>query len=139
MDVHVDLDNWLPSAMVQEKGNSRIWRSKRATPKPVHFFFTTKTGKVCNNGLYDTVTLAKPITFEGPTGPTPVHIVNYVAPELTTESTIYNQFDTKPRSDFVRPPTPKAKTPWSIPISVFAKYKFDNDQLLDKCFEFDWS
>jgi hypothetical protein len=33
----------------------------------------------------------------------------------------------------------RVKTPWSIPISVFKDYVFDNDRLERKTFEFDWS
>jgi hypothetical protein len=35
--------------------------------------------------------------------------------------------------------TTKVKPPWSIPISIFKDYKVDNDALLHKCFEYDWS
>ena len=33
----------------------------------------------------------------------------------------------------------KLKTPWSFFNSVFRDYKPDNKELLDECFEFDWS
>lgn len=32
----------------------------------------------------------------------------------------------------------RPKSPWSIPKSFFAKYKFDTDETIQKCFDFDW-
>jgi len=33
----------------------------------------------------------------------------------------------------------RVKTPWTLPISLFKDYKFDNKAKLNKCFEFDWA
>lgn len=32
----------------------------------------------------------------------------------------------------------RPKTPWTFPISLFAQYKLDNEELLNNCFDFDW-
>lgn len=56
-------------------------------------------------------------------------------------------FDTLPRTrpNLYRPPTAQLiRKEWSIPISVFKDYTFDTpvslrQELLDKCFEFDWA
>lgn len=39
----------------------------------------------------------------------------------------------------VVPKKKRAKTPWSLPISLFATYKVDDEELLKQCFENDWS
>ncbi len=33
----------------------------------------------------------------------------------------------------------RPKSPWTFPKSFFAKYNFDTDLVIGKCFDFDWS
>ena len=40
---------------------------------------------------------------------------------------------------FIREVPKRLRTPWSIPISLFKDYKFDSDEILKSCFEFDWA
>jgi hypothetical protein len=40
---------------------------------------------------------------------------------------------------FVRASNLRPRTPWSIPISVFADYQIDVESKLVECFEFDWA
>ena len=48
----------------------------------------------------------------------------------------------KPRpSDkiYIRPRNRRPRTPWTFPISIFRDYQIENDEILNKWFEFDWS
>jgi len=45
----------------------------------------------------------------------------------------------RPRPLFVPPePEKRPRTPWTLPISVFKDYRPEYQELLVKCFEFDW-
>ena len=44
----------------------------------------------------------------------------------------------KPRCAFNTQELTRPKSPWSIPKSFFANYKFDNDTIIGKCFDWDW-
>lgn len=39
---------------------------------------------------------------------------------------------------FVPPKKKKFRHKWTFPISLFAKWKTDDEELLRKCFDFDW-
>ena len=39
----------------------------------------------------------------------------------------------------MRPNFERQKTPWTFEISCFKDYKFDTDEILNNCFEFDWA
>lgn len=39
---------------------------------------------------------------------------------------------------YERPFNPDDREPWSLPISLFAKYEDDNEEVENKCFEEDW-
>ena len=43
-----------------------------------------------------------------------------------------------PRSAFNTPELSRPKSPWSLAKSVFANYKFDTDELMATCFDYDW-
>lgn len=45
----------------------------------------------------------------------------------------------KPRQLFSCNVEVRPKTPWSFETSFFRHYKFDNEEILAKCFEFDWN
>lgn len=49
-----------------------------------------------------------------------------------------DRLQAKPRSAFATLELERPKSPWSIAKSFFAKYKFDTDDVLARCFEFDW-
>ena len=42
-----------------------------------------------------------------------------------------------PRKKYL--PAEKKKKEWGIPVSIFKDYKFDDDNLIGKCFEYDWA
>lgn len=44
----------------------------------------------------------------------------------------------KPRQLFNASEKQRPKTPWKFETSFFAPYKVDNEQIMIKCFEFDW-
>lgn len=44
-----------------------------------------------------------------------------------------------PDKVYVHPRNRRPKTPWSFPISIFRDYQMENEEILNKCFEFDWS
>ena len=44
----------------------------------------------------------------------------------------------KPRQIFNANEKSRPKTPWTFENSFFARFKHDNDLLMQRCFEFDW-
>lgn len=44
-----------------------------------------------------------------------------------------------PDKIYVRPRNRRPRTPWTFPISIFRDYEIENEEILTKCFEFDWS
>ena len=44
-----------------------------------------------------------------------------------------------PRCAFNTQELTRPKSPWSIPKSVWKSYKFDDDAIIAKCFDFDWN
>lgn len=44
----------------------------------------------------------------------------------------------KPRCAFNTQLMIRPKSPWSLPKSFFAKYKYDTDLVIGKCFDWDW-
>jgi len=44
----------------------------------------------------------------------------------------------KPRCAFNTQELTRPKSAWSIPKSFFGRYKFDNDAIITKCFDWDW-
>lgn len=69
--------------------------------------------------------------------------LNYVQILHPSKSLITEEFldkmSVKPRPDPKHPPVRiRPKTPWDFSKSIFAAYKSDTPELLDRCFEADW-
>ena len=45
----------------------------------------------------------------------------------------------KPRQIFTAEEAIRPKSAWSVPKSFFAPYKYDNEALMNRCFDFDWN
>ena len=58
-------------------------------------------------------------------------------PGLMTKGRVF--LAAKPRQQFTAAEGVRPKSPWSIPKSFFAKYRADNDAIMNKCFDFDWN
>eukprot|EP00358_Blepharisma_japonicum_P001299 CAMPEP_0202955260 /NCGR_PEP_ID=MMETSP1395-20130829/51643_1 /ASSEMBLY_ACC=CAM_ASM_000871 /TAXON_ID=5961 /ORGANISM="Blepharisma japonicum, Strain Stock R1072" /LENGTH=375 /DNA_ID=CAMNT_0049671631 /DNA_START=936 /DNA_END=2060 /DNA_ORIENTATION=- len=69
-----------------------------------------------------------------------MHSINVLQPNGPICCKNFN-FDVKPRTPglvYIPPQQELERIPWSIPISLFRDYKFDDENLLNECFEFDW-
>jgi hypothetical protein len=137
--LHLDIDDWRPDLMVRDsEGVFRVVRM--CPPGPIQYFFT-HDGAVKLAKDKPAKALPAPLTksfvFYGTraVGITVLevnYLDNLVAPSLLDTAVM-------PR------PLPKTYIPalkkreWSLSQSLFRDYKFDTEELLDKCFEFDWS
>lgn len=143
--LHLDFDDYLPDLM--EKGEDGVYRCLRMCPPGrVDYFYTIGTEPSLANDKRKRIlprVLVKDIEL---------YANCTVEVKLSQINTLHNikgmdllQVENKPQT---LPRNPRRaylplyvtkKRQWSIPISVFKDYKFDNDEHLAKCFEFDWS
>lgn len=141
--LHLDIDDWRPDLMIKETdGSFKVVRM--CPPGTIRYFFThdgiVRLAQDKPKRSLHTV-LNRSYVFYG-TEPVSVRLTeanfihNIPAP---ISLGIDNSIAVLPR------PPPKAYLPitkpheWAISGSLFRDYRFDSDDLLDKCFEFDWT
>lgn len=144
--IHLECDNYQPEILKKQRG---IFQVTRAVPAGnLKFFFSQQTIPMISKS-YLKIHLKRPIeieaTFwEGFTKTLNVEDFNQISAK-GLGCTLKNPISIQPRIpySYLPPNIARPKTPWSIPISLFKDYKFDNDviytqDLFRKCFEFDW-
>jgi len=140
--LHLEIDNYQPELMEQHGG---IHILKRVLPIGTqHFFFTSKD-ELEISGAYAVIKLNPASQFTVTYWPGHIQTLSLSKMQVSdlqgTLCTLERRLDTEPRTPHAYSPplVPKEKVPWSLPISLFQPYKFDTEQLIEDCFEFDWN
>jgi hypothetical protein len=141
--LHLDIDEWKPDLM--ERDADGVFKVARMCPPGQVRFFFTHDGIVRLAHDKPRKPLYTPLTqsflFYGP-NPITIKVTeaNFLTNHLAPSALSISSSPT-----IVPRPLPKTYKPqlkkreWSIPVSLFREYKLDTDDLLDKCFEYDWS
>jgi hypothetical protein len=140
--LHLEADSYQPELMEQHGG---IYTLKRVLPAgKQHFFFTSKD-ELETSGAYSIVKLTPPSQFTVTYWPGHTQILSLSTIQVSdlqgAACTLERRLDTEPRTPHVYTPplVAKEKVPWTLPISLFQPYRFDTEQLINDCFEFDWN
>lgn len=139
--LHLDIDEWRPDLMV--KDTEGIFRVVRMCPPGAIRYFFTHDGKVrlaldkLKKKLSTTLNFS--FIFYG-TEPVPIKVTEVNLLHNTPTSTLqdHNQIVIPRPLPKIYVPTLK-KRDWKYENSLFRDYRIDTDELLDKCFEYDWS
>ena len=138
--VHFECEGFQP-AMFTEEGSVRTVTLAVPSNRP-RFFLSTLDGPI--EGLnYDSEAFQKSIQVTYFPGRT-VSISLDQLYSMKADGPIYSadaDFSAKPRvprAEYAPPVLEKVKDPWTLPISLFASYRFTTNELINDCFEFDW-
>jgi len=137
--LHLECDSYQPELM-QKQPSGVFELTRMVPPGDLKFFFTCNTEPIKSN-TYKSKTLKIPLKkqldFWGKSEVLSILSVNSLkVPESQ------GSYETKPRIPGLKYEIAEEeleRIEWSIGISLFKDYKFDNDKLTQECFEFDWS
>jgi hypothetical protein len=145
--IHLECDGFQPEYLPKQGSVFKITRA--VPPGPLQFFFSHPTDATVSLS-YPQHHPKRPLElsvrfWEGLTKTMTIETINLISASGPV-CELGNPFDTQPRTPpfpYLPPNIARSKTPWSIPISLFKDYKFDNDvsarqDTFNKCFEFDW-
>ena len=146
--IHLDCDDYHHD-LLEKVGQGLFQLTRAVPPGDLKFFFSHKDTVMLSSTL-PVVRLVDPVTVSYEKWPDfrptlTATRVNHIS-SLGEICSIKEPFATKPRTPalmYVPPGIGMEKVPWSIPISLFKDYVFDNNvslrqDLLMNCFEFDW-
>jgi hypothetical protein len=142
--IHLECDEFQPDLMIRNQ-NGKYSVTRVVPAGKVRFFFSVNLVivKAKDFGVVKLgIPVEKEIVFWNAVKIN-LFITNVNQMEVT--GPCYNmrdQFKTLPRMPkliFKPPKTDLEKIPWSINISLFKRYKLDDQETLDECFEFDWT
>ncbi|CAG9324752.1 unnamed protein product [Blepharisma stoltei] len=141
--LHLECDNYEPQLMDKLPNNS-YQLSRAVPPGLIRFFYSDLNGPMKSDDFkikyLDQPFKSKLHYGEGYTEAVNIHAVNI----RTVSGEVYgvnDSFNVKPRTlgRVYQPPVEELeRIPWNIPISLFKDYKFDSEEILNECFEFDW-
>ena len=142
--LHLECDNWEPELM-QETPEGTFELTRAVPPGRIKFFFSQETSPMKSKEFKVqklTVPLSRQVHYwEGCRAEVKMKSVN-VAKSTGIRCDMESPFSTKPRTPslvYNPPELELERIPWSIPVSLFKDYKFDDDKHLNNCFEFDWN
>jgi len=141
--LHLECDNYGADLMARQYDGS--YKLTRAVPPGLVKFFYSHNGSPMKSLEHKIIQLETPIQrqvqfWSGFIETVKMHSIN-VFPAKGHICNKDHDFDVKPRIPglvYVPPEQELERIPWSIPISLFKDYKFDDENLLNDCFEFDW-
>lgn len=129
--------------MMDKLPNGNFQLVRAVPPGHVKFFFSNLSGQFKSEEFrikYLDIPFKNELHYGGGYSDTVnIHAVNIRA-VAGDECGIKYQFGVKPRvlaKPYVPPKVQLERIPWSIPISLFRDYKFDTEESLCDCFEFD--
>ncbi|OMJ87125.1 hypothetical protein SteCoe_11198 [Stentor coeruleus] len=139
--IHLDCDNYKPSVTQEKNG---IFSIKRMVPHGHIKFFFSADSKFMRSKEYKTKILDTPIRLEFPTPDKKKFHIN-----ISKVNVIYIESeDWDPQGPEVKPRNdPKVrewtetiieKIPWDFNTSTFKDYRFDTEEVLSKCINFDF-
>lgn len=140
--LHLSFEAYVPYLLT--KSPEGVFREFRMCPPgEIRFFFTVGTTQMTSPN-YPTCKLAVPLLgpFEYSEDVKQSGYVEEVNTLLVqknrTFSDLHMEHRAKPRPAVRKRNSEEEKATWSLPISVFREYKFEDEDLLSRCFEFDW-
>ena len=154
--IHLSFENYIPDYMVPE-GKDTFVSIRMVPPGPLHYFYSINdeyftSDKIKSKTVIDPIKtviililLKQKVELESGALKTIVVpktnvIDNIIQTKQLVTKTYLSTLQCIPRPPPKQIPRKKrVKTPWSIPRSLFASYKVDNEALLTRCFENDWN
>jgi len=143
--LHLECDDYAPELMENEGQTFTIWRM--IPPGGCKFFYSndgkahiSKTDKMvkANINVNEIIVDDKLMDAKLP-------VANYISSgfnqKVINGHFQYQSVQCFPRYEsgkFIRVIAKRVRTPWTFPISVFKDYKIDNEEVIRRCFEFDW-
>lgn len=144
--IHLECDDYEPDLMVRASATGVHTVLRMIPPKQIKYFFTfgdhhiriAKNQPMCTNYVdVDEVEIHNDIKINIPQ--LNFYENHYMVKSLITEEFL-DKMAVKPRPEPKHPPVRiRPKTPWDFYKSIFAPYKIDTPELLDECFETDWT
>ncbi|CAG9313733.1 unnamed protein product [Blepharisma stoltei] len=141
--LHLECDGYTPQLMdILPNGSFQLIRA--VPPGTIKFFYSDLNGPM-KSDEFKIKYLDQPFKNKlhyggGYTETVNIHAVN-IRNVIGDECGVKYTFNVKPRiiGRVYQPPLEEIeRIPWSIPISLFKDYKFDTEETLNECFEFDW-
>lgn len=138
--VHFEFDGFKPELLTQE-GLKRTLTVAVPSDRP-RFFLSTLDGPI--QGLdYDSELFQKAVQVTYFPGRTATISLSQLY-SIKADGPVYTangDLGAKPRTlraAYSPPVIEEAKIPWTLPISLFASYRFTTAEMVNDCFEFDW-
>lgn len=138
---HLEIENYKPENMIN-MGNNIHEITRAVPPKPIKFFFSEINGTIIKSS-YKKVENDIDVYvsyYEGAQIKLNLDTIETLIPEGEVCNLKF-PFFTKPRTLIAKPLPPSNKLErikWSIGISIFKDYVFDNERIYNDCLEFDW-
>lgn len=143
--IHLEIDEYEPDLMVREIETGHYSVLRMVPPKDIKYFFTLgdhhiRIAKdqpfIQNNMKEEDFDIHNEMHINIPK--LNFHENNRPSKSLITEEFL-NRLSVKPRPNPKIPPQRlRPKTPWDFSKSIFAPYRQDTAEIIDKCFETDW-
>lgn len=141
--LHTSCDDYQGELLVRENSYEMVYSTIRMLPPGEVTFYYSVNGEPCLQSDHP-ATEAIHTQHAGHLQRLKVPKTNIIENVVQTEQLLDKTFLTN-MVCIPRPPPKnlkgreKVKTPWDFGKSVFKDYRPDNAQLLEQCFEFDWS
>lgn len=131
---------------LMEKVDGFTYKLKRMCPPGKFYYAFTHDGELKLNPKDLVQMLPEPIecefqVYEGKKVFLKLNEVNVIEsnPKGKDYLALPGELGLEPRHPRKKHMQANKKHEWGIPVSIFKDYKFDNDELLGKCFEYDWN
>ena len=140
--LHLSFEAYAPY-LLTESSDGVLREYRMCPPGEVRFFFTEGSSQRTSPN-YPTCLLAVPLLgpFEYSEEVRQSGYVDVVNTLLVRKSRtlgdLHLERRAKPRPVVRKRNSEEVKPTWTLPISVFREYKFEDEDLLSRCFEFDW-
>ncbi|KAL4510557.1 hypothetical protein ABPG72_004711 [Tetrahymena utriculariae] len=149
--IHFNFENFRSNYFGKKDGQQQSFFSYKRMMPPgnLDYFYSSQESEMIaknqhKKNLFDQKNIKCVQIFDGTTKDVLLEQINYCYVEKNTGvfTKYYEpQISLLPRVKdpmYVPPKIRKAKIKWTFPISLMAQWRQDDDQLITKCFEFDW-